>query len=247
MNKISKILLGSSLVGTILCADVARVEMGVGVWSQTPSGTLTSTDNSGALSLDGTYVSDEKSSNEIYAWALIKHPLPIIPNLRVEYVSIYDEGTTTGKVNGITVSKAPTTVDMKQVDFVPYYNLLDNTFWMTIDAGIDIKLIQTDAVVGKVYADTSTSVIPFLYLRDRVEIPATNVGIESDIKFITDGSSTIYDARAKVDYTFEITPVIKPAIEIGYRIQDFNIDDDDDSTKGHLKYKGVYAGIMLRF
>ena len=249
MSKILKTLVGGALVASSLCADIARVEMGAGIWQQTPKGSLTTKDTTGALSLDGTYTTDKKDSSETYFWILVKHPLPIVPNLRAEYVSVSDTGITKGKVNGIDVTSGKTTIDMKQFDIIPYYNLVDNTAWITLDLGVDIKVIQTDAVVKTIpeYSGSETVALPLLYVRGRVEIPATDIGVESDVKYITNGDSTVYDVRAKVDYTFDVSPVIQPAIEVGYRVMKFDINEPDTSTKGMLEYSGVYAGMMLRF
>ncbi len=250
-----------AMLATSASADFARVEIGGGIWQQTPSGYANRTDGDGVLNLNGSYVSSEKDSDEIYVWALVKHPLPIIPNLRLEYVTISDEGTTTGSINGIGIpggTGAPTTIDMKQFDIIPYYNLLDNTFWITVDVGLDLKVIQSDVNVGAVssgiagvpdfggYQTTDTTYIPLLYVRGRVEIPATNIGVEADVKAITDGTNTMYDARAKVDYTLDFIPVIQPAVEVGYRIQKMKIDDGSEAQVD-LDYSGVYAGLMLRF
>ena len=53
--------------------------------------------------------------------------------------------------------------------------------------------------------------------------------------------------RAKVDYTFDFVPVVQPAIEVGYRVQKFDVTSDDDKTKMDMEFSGVYAGLMLRF
>jgi len=253
-----------ALLATTASADFARVELGGGMWQQTPKGYATRTDGDGALSLNGTYTSSEKEATDTYAWILIKHPLPIIPNLRLEYVTVSDEGKTSGKVGGLPFdipasAAAPTTIDMTQYDVIPYYNILDNTFWITLDLGLDIKVIESDVNVGTTtyttgiisttfpgYSSKDTTAIPLLYARGRVEIPATNIGIEADVKAITDGTNTMYDVRAKVDYTLGFIPVIQPAIEVGYRIQKLKIDDGTDAQVD-LDYSGVYAGLMLRF
>jgi len=252
MKKILTTLAVGAMLATAASADFARVEMGVGSWQQTPSGSLETSDTSGVLSLEGKYTSAEEDSSEMYFWMLIKHPVPVLPNVRLEYVSIADEGTTTGIVNGIDTDPlgSPTTIDMQQFDIIPYYNILDNTGWVTLDLGLDLKVIQSDADIsglagGLSYSGSESVVIPLLYVRTRVEIPATNIGLEADVKYITDGDSTVYDIRAKVDYTLDFIPVIQPALEVGYRIQKYDIDDSD--TKMDMEYSGVYAGLMLRF
>ena len=251
MKKILTTLVCGAILAATASADIARLEMGAGSWQQTPSGGGTVSDSFSLLELDGTYASAKKESSEMYLWMLVKHPIPILPNIRLEYVSIADEGISDGSVNGSPDGEYPTTIDMTQYDIIPYYNILDNTGWITLDLGLDLKVIQSEALTtGLSGLDTSYSyddstVIPLLYVRTRVEIPATSIGFEADVKYITDGDSTVYDVRAKVDYTLDFIPVVQPAIEVGYRVQKFDIDDDD--TQVDLEYSGVYAGLMLRF
>ncbi|QOP44856.1 TIGR04219 family outer membrane beta-barrel protein [Sulfurimonas paralvinellae] len=253
-----KTILKTALLGSLMVsaanADIARVELGGGIWQQTPNGTITYTDGSAT----GTYTSDKKEDNGAYAWLLIKHPIPIIPNLRLEYADIKDKGVVTGDFKDFTVPGATTTArfEMKQYDIIPYYNILDNTMWTTIDLGIDVKVVDAtyeadNVTVGGVptsnYTDSDTVAIPLVYARARVEIPATNIGLEADGKYITYDGSTVYDFRAKVDYTFDFVPVVQPAIEVGYRVQKFDVKSDDDKTKLNIDFSGVYAGLMLRF
>ncbi len=248
MKKILTILVAGAILATTASADFSRIEMGAGAWQQAPSGGGATQD--GVLSLNGTYTSSEKDSSEMYLWMIIKHPIPIFPNFRLEYVTVAEEGRTTGTVNGIVAASAPTTIDMQQFDIIPYINILDNTGWVTLDLGLDLKVIQSDADIsglfdGASYSDSTSVVIPLLYVRTRAEIPATNIGLEADVKYITDGDSTIYDIRAKVDYTLDFIPVVQPALEVGYRIQKYDIDDSN--TKMDLEFYGVYAGLMVRF
>ena len=253
MKKFLSSLCAATLLTTAAHADFLRVEMGGGVWEQTPKGYATRTDGGGVLDRQGSYTSSEKDASETYVWMLLKHPIPIVPNLRLEYVTLSDEGQTTGKVGGFSIPlgvSAPTKIDTKQYDVIPYYNLLDNTFWLTLDIGVDVKFIQSDATVGAVgifrgYSSNDDAVVPLLYLRTRAQIPATGLGVEADAKAITDGTNTLYDVRAKIDYTFTFIPVIQPGIEVGYRAQKLKVDDG--GTQIDLDYKGVYAGVMLRF
>ncbi len=239
-------------------ADFLRIEMGGGVWEQKPSGYVIRTDGEGLLSLKGTYRSDEEKSSEFYAWILLKHPIPIIPNLRLEYLSLSDEGKTRGSVNGLTIPlETSTTIDAKMYDVIPYYNLLDNTFWLTLDLGLDIKFIDSRAEIKpKInipgfpdfpgYSSTDSTFVPLIYLRGRVQIPETDLGFEATIKAITDGTDTAYDMLTKIDYTFGSVPTIQPGVELGYRVIKLKVDDGA-KTQADLDYRGVYAGILLRF
>jgi hypothetical protein len=42
-------------------------------------------------------------------------------------------------------------------------------------------------------------------------------------------------------------PVIQPALEIGYRVQKIDIDEDSIDAKLDIDFSGVYAGLMVRF
>ncbi|MDD3060046.1 MAG: TIGR04219 family outer membrane beta-barrel protein, partial [Sulfurimonas sp.] len=139
---------------------------------------------------------------------------------------------------------------------IPYYNILDNTGWTTLDIGLDAKVVSLDyaaqgvtigTLASQNYSDSVTIVVPMAYLRARVEIPATNIGLEADAKYVTYDGSTISDMRAKVDYTLDFFPVVQPALEIGYRTQKIDIASSDVKSVINIEYSGLYAGLMLRF
>lgn len=254
MKKILTTLACVTTLVSTLSADIARVEMGGGLWNETASGTLIYTDNGGTV----TYKSDEKENAAAYAWLLIKHPIPVIPNIRLEYSTMADTGVITGAVAGYSVPGVSSTasLDMTQYEVIPYYNLLDNTFWMTLDVGVDFRFSTIDysadgvdlggGTIGS-YTDTTDLVIPMGYARTRIEIPTTDIGIEADIKYLSYNGSTVSDIRVKLDYTLDFGLPIDPGFEVGYRVQNFDLTSDDETTKIKIDYTGVYAGIMLRF
>ena len=262
MKKMLTTLATLATLASTADADIARLELGAGVFNQESSGYLSYVDTTMMMKTEGRYDSKEVSSTNAYAWMLIKHPIPVIPNIRVEYASLNDEGLASGTFDGMS-SPAPTdtpaSFDITEIDIIPYYNLIDNTFWMTLDVGIDLKVMNIDYTISAVpsivplpsdfvgYDDTTSLVLPLVYVRGRLEIPATNIGLESDVKYITYAGSTVYDVRAKVDYTFDFIPVIQPAIEIGYRVHKFDLVIDDDKTNLDLEFAGLYFGAMLRF
>ncbi len=219
LKKLFRAILTVSTFAVIVSADFARVEAGAGVWNQEPKQTT----------ILGTSTGDKE--NDMYVWAYIKHPTPVIPNLRVEY-STATEAITAGSSKEFT-----------QIDVIPYYNLLDNTAWITLDLGLDIRSISLDdEALGK----TDDLVLPLGYLRTRVQLPLTGLGAEADVKYISYSDNTLYDARIKLDYTFDITPVVQPGIEIGYRVQKIETDELLGTTY-NLEFSGIYAGAMLRF
>ncbi len=242
MKKILSVLTFSVLMVTSSYADIARVEMGAGAWLQTPSGSANFNATAG-----GSNVMKESQDTSAYVWALVKHPIPVVPNLRLEYVNIASEGTANGTW-GTGTASGKSTLDMQQLDMIPYYNILDNTFWTSIDLGLDIKVVNLDyKVASATYEYKKTLPIPMGYARVRVQVPQTGLGAEADIKYITNGSSTFSDIRAKLDYTFKSFPVLQPAIEVGYRVQKIKIDESGEDIKTDIDFAGFYAGLMLRF
>ncbi len=243
MKKILSIVTLTTLMASNSYADITKVEMGAGIWMQTPSGSVNYNGSANGLN-----VMKETQDSSRYIWALVKHPLPTIPNLRVEYVKISSDGTANGTWGSTPVVSSKSTLDMRQIDLIPYYNILDNTFWTTLDLGIDIKVVDLDYKIASAsYEYKKTVPLPMAYARVRVEVPRSSLGGEADIKYITDGSSVISDARVKLDYTFRSFPVVQPALEIGYRVQKIKIDESDEDIKTNIDFAGFYAGLMLRF
>lgn len=206
-----------TLLTSFANADMFRLDGGAGVWMQTPKG--------GMGRLD---VSDEKTTVQPYVWAYLKHPIPIIPNLRAEYV-------------GMDTKDTDSDIAFKQFDIIPYYNIVDNLFWITLDVGLDFKIIDGAKETRGTIA--SVELFPLGYLRSRVQIPFSGVGFEMDGKYISYSHTEIYDARIKIDYTFE-GYVVSPAFELGYRVQKIQTDKFFRS-KVDLDFSGIYIGVIL--
>ena len=246
MKKVLSVMaLGAALASTTY-ADIARVEAGAGAWMQTPSGSA----NYVATSGGGSDTLKEDQKTQSYAWILIKHPIPVIPNIRLEYSTIEAKGTPTGTWGAYSYTGGTSKIDVTQYDIIPYYNILDNTGWVTADLGLDIKLLDakyTATLAPNTYEYKKTIPLPMAYLRARVEVPMTGLGIEADAKYVQYNGSTFYDVRAKIDYTFDEFPVVQPAIEIGYREEKVKIDSSSVDIKTDIKFSGPYVGAMLRF
>ena len=245
MKKLLSTIACGAILATTASADFARVEGAVGSWMQTPSG-------SAGYSLAGNSLSDnfvEDQTNGIYVWALVKHPIPVVPNLRLEYVNITGDAKSVLSSNIITLPLGTSSaLDMTQFDIVPYYNILDNLAWITLDLGLDFKVINLSYKANSIEvvpSDVSTLVVPLGYVRGRVQIPFSGIGFESDVKYITYDTTTVYDVRAKVDYTLGFIPIVQPTIELGYRMQKIDISDSGFSID--TEFSGVFVGIGARF
>ncbi|MCW9027076.1 MAG: TIGR04219 family outer membrane beta-barrel protein [Thiovulaceae bacterium] len=221
IKKLLSVFLVATTFATVIYADLSRVEVGVGSWNQEPSSTTLGT----TTTLD--------KENDIYVWAYAKHPVPVIPNLRLEYV------TATATTSSIS------SIEFAQIDVIPYYNILDNTAWITLDLGLDFKSISATSTLVSVET-TDDFLLPMGYLRTRFQLPLSGLGAEADVKYIAYSDNTVYDARIKIDYTFDITPIIQPGLEVGYRVQKIETDELFGVDLNY-EFSGIYAGLMLRF
>ncbi len=221
-------------------ADMIRIEAGGGIFNAQGSGSI-GYDDTPVLDLD---TLGHGSNNNLYLWAMLKHPIPILPNARLEYTEIYSDGTAPLDGSGTEVLSS---LDLKQYDLTLYYNLLDNTFWMTLDLGLDLKYIESSYQINglKGHSDNSDSTWVLLYLRSQIEIPTTGLAFEGDIKGFSYDDETLYDARLKMVYTFESVPVVQPGIELGYRMQ--KLDLELGPLKTDVTFKGFFAGVVARF
>ncbi len=186
MKKLFFALMITVLFGRILQADMLRIEAGGGVWNNEVSGTMK---YKAFSTVDVNQLGFDKETGG-YIWVYIKHPIPIIPNIRLEYLSLAYDGTSTSTFYlgeepfGVNTNS---NMDVKQYDAILYYNILDNTMWTTLDLGLDIKYFDYNYHVnGRIekwnktvtVTDSLETIMPLLYGRVRFEIPATGVGIE---------------------------------------------------------------------
>jgi outer membrane protein len=255
MNKLLSIAAMAALLTSAANADLLRVEGAVGAWQSDPSGTVKYGNQAAFDVVDNAGFT--KTTNA-YAWVYIKHPVPILPNLRLEYADPHFSDTTKLELSygGETFNAgASNALSLKQYDAVLYYNILDNTFWTTVDLGLDIKFIDGNYNISGNSGGTTTTVdqdfsiaAPLVYLRGRVQLPL-NIGIEAIARGITYSSNKIVDAQVKLDYTMAFIPVVQPGLEIGYRYQQVKLDGESIDIDANLDttFEGFYAGVMVRF
>ena len=260
MQIILRVFILISVCTLTLSAESWHLKSAAGIWSTSSDGTITETINSKFQVVDALNSQELKG----YLYVDLRHPLPILPNLRFEYVDVYAKGE--GKKSSINTSfvtlslpsvAVQSDLTLTQYDAMAYYNLLDAAIGVTLDAGLSLKFVHSLYHVDTVSLGEKTdSMIPMLYLRGRYDLPVANLGVESDIKYITDGSSTVYDFRIKVDYTLEFIPLLHPGVELGYRQQSFDIDGENSTliapifsgdTDTNIAFSGLYGGVTLNF
>ena len=248
----------TALITTAAQADTLRIEMGGGIWNNDISGDSRYEGND-VFDADDLGYDDE---NKGYFWIFIKHPIPILPNIRLEYAEIKYDGRSSESFqwDGITYgTDTYSKTELTQIDTILYYNILDNTGWTTLDLGVDIKYIDASfkahgtvsGIPGTIesFDESEDLFVPLAYGRLRFEIPMTGIGIEGDVKYLTYQDSRLLDYRVKVDYTLEDILPVDIGVEVGYRFQNIDLTGDDFNLDSNLDLDidGLFAGVVVRF
>jgi outer membrane protein len=255
------IIFSLSFVPMSVSAADLSFSAGGGIWRNEGTGELRYKDNP---TVDIDYLDYDKE-NRGYIWAELRHPVPFLPNFRVEYVDLKFSGHSSHAFAWDDVAfkaDAYSETTLTQLDMILFYNVLSLP-WVDLDLGADVKYIDfTFDAEGEGRSldnpsvrenltehEDETAYIPFIYSRVRANIPATNFGIEGDVKYITYKNTTVLDTSIKANYFFALKAV-KLGIEAGYRFESIDVDEDDFSGLTFdidVDLKGPFAGVFIKF
>ena len=161
----------------------------------------------------------------------LEHPLPLIPNIRVDF-------TPETKFSGSDGIGGTNKVSFEQTDITPYYEILDNV--IDIDVGVSLKMI--DARIEGAINDRFSEVIPMGYVGMALTPPLSPFSVEGSVKYIGYDGDSLTDARIKVLWKM----AAGFAAQAGYRYESFKISDRFD-TNTNVTFKGPFVGLNYRF
>ena len=239
-----KSLLGLTLLGMTgtASADFLGLYVGGGSWSHDPSGDFSSTNGGSTIDMKNNLGFDKES--EAYIWAAFDHPIPILPNIRVERTPLLHEGTTSivGAFNGQPfILNEPAVVDLTSTDIIPYYRLLDN--WVNLDVGLVLRKIDGEFSVGSDAADKQkfSETVPMVYLAAQFDLPLTGLSVGADIKTLSVGDDSYSDLRLRAQYEMGVV-----GFELGTRTTNITLKDASN-INADLDFKGMMFGMYLHF
>jgi len=151
-------------------------------------------------------------------WAMGKHFVPIVPNIRIEQTSLNAQGS-----------------KITNTELIAYYNLIDNTAWITLDvgAGISIKDLRLNQI-NKYLS----------FLRARVQIPLSSIGFEAIVKNNLLSINKFDTLMLKADINIvNIPTLLDLGIEVGFRTQNIQLD----TSNLDIQSKDYFAGIVAKF
>lgn len=239
------IAVGGSLVlaAPLANADILGVGANVSYWDSDFSGEVVNKGSAVDIEKDLNMDSDSNANFTAY----FEHPVPVLPNVRVNYTSISQSGS--GKIgpegfDDIINADVNSDLDLDQLDATFYYEVLDN--WVNLDLGLTARkfdgelVVRDTAVGGRVSTTTVDAVVPMGYLAARFDLPFTGVSVGADGNFVSYSGDSLHDVN--VYGQFEIAML---QLRAGYREMAIDYEDDDD--KLDVELSGPFASVGFTF
>jgi len=243
-----KLILASSLAALLTPAAFADTVLGVyagaGQWKSDYDGKA----GEPSITLDDLGV---KEHNNNFFYIALEHPVPIIPNIRLETIDIKSRQSSdiskTFIIDGTPYTAGDhvtSEFDLSHTDVTLYYEILDN--WLNLDLGITARKFD-----GFVWAESTTSsrkvkiddTLPMLYAKFQFDLPFSGLSAGVDVNYVSYSGDKVSDYSAKVSYLFD--SVLDIGLEGGYRKLSVTVDDDD--LKANLDLKGPYVALIAHF
>lgn len=170
------------------------------------------------------FSTDSKSAYQIGFY--FEHPVPMLPNLRVDYTP---DTSFMGSGNKVTFN---------QLDVTPYYEILDNV--VDIDFGISFKVL--DGKVDGVVDQSFNQVIPMGYLGAAAMIPGVPLSLAASVKYIGFKGDSLSDARIKAVWKI----AVGLQAQAGYRQESLRVNEHFDMNT-NMTIKGPFVGLGYIF
>lgn len=241
---------GLLVTGTAQADTLLGLYVGADGWRTSTAGGFANSSQ-----LQGFNFSD-KTQNAYYA--ALEHPLPLIPNIRLQHNQLESSGLTnlntdftfadTTFTSGIAIQNQ---TDLTNTDYVLYYEILDNDL-VSLDLGINGKYIKGTVAVAETGAagmqasQQASQLIPMLYASAIVGLPLTGLDVFTQGSYVSLDGNRIYDVQAGVAYAVLDNLAVNMRLKLGYRAMNLQLDDIDN-LHADLDFKGVFAGLELHF
>jgi outer membrane protein len=220
---------------------------GVGLWNGAYDGTV----RSGATNVDVENDLDVGRDRHTLLYAGFEHPVPILPNIRAQYVQIDVSGRTVlprsiafRGVNFPEGTAIDSRVELTQIDGTAYYKV-----WATVvELDLGLTLRHVDGLV-EIAAENQTGradfdgVLPMLHAAARVELPLTGLWAGAKV----DGTAYRGDKLIDTVLSAGWQSAAGLGIEAGWRLYRFELDGRGDLDGSRIDIAGPYAALNFRF
>ena len=239
------IVAGSALALTtpLAQADVVGLGAAVSYWDSDLSGEAGTNGDivnvNNQLNLD----SDTNANATLY----FEHPVPLLPNVRLNYTLVEQSGEGDVGLAGFdgVRGQVRSDLDLEQLDLTLYYEVLDN--WVNLDLGLTARdldgelIVQETGVLGGSVSQTDVNaVIPMGYLAARFDLPLTGVSVGAEGNFISYDGDSIRDFNAYGQYNIALIQ-----LRAGYRQIAIDYEDGDDKLDIEIDGPFISAGVAF--
>ncbi len=242
--------LGCVFFASSATADtIAGVYIGAQGWNTSTSGGFADSSSTANFNFD-----DETNGA---AYIAVEHPVPFLPNLKVNYTGLDTSGVTnletsfTFDGNLYTAeSDVMTNADITSTDIILYYELFDNDL-ISFDLGLNGKYIDGTLIVEDQASNTRgveefSGVVPMVYSRVQVGLPFTGLAAYAEGSYLSFDDHTLSDYQIALTYSFIESLAVDMTLQLGYRNVQVDIEDLDD-VYADMEYDGAFAGLEIHF
>lgn len=230
-------------------ADFAGVTIGGALWNHQPSGDFAYSKSGVSTNIDFADTLGLSTESEGFFWLSIEHPIPFLPNIKLQQTVLSSEGQETVTQNidfaGRTYTgQLDSSISLNQTDFILYYEFLDNV--VSLDGGLNIKKIDVEFKLSSPSvleeSVSETLYLPMLYMAARIDLPLTGLYLGGSGSLLAAQGSSFSDYQLNVGYESSIGL----GVEGGYRMLSIKIDDVSD-INADFKFDGAYLGLFYHF
>jgi len=250
MKKLTVGLFAGLLLPLCASADFIGFHMGGGIWQKSYGGQV----QTGLINIDLEDDFGIQDGKDLVLHAAFEHPLPGIPNIRVQYVPIViDDATTLARdidFGGITfpaTADINTNIDLQQFDGTLYWEGLDNI--VSLDVGLTVRYMNgsikgasTTPIVQSASAEFAGPV-PMLYGAARFNVPFNDIYVRANLNGTAYNGNSLFDGEIAVGWDSQLFL----GVEVGYRMYMLQLEDVDDFAKVELDVSGFFASVTAHF
>ena len=186
----------------------------------------------------------------------IEHLVPLLPNIKLSHTTMDTSGTTIidseftfGNEVYLVSSTLTTDIEMTAIDYILYYEILDNDL-VSLDIGVAGKQIDGTMNVrdqsGKSSVQDFEGIIPMGYGKLVVGLPLTGLNVFAEGSALAIDDNKFTDYQAGLSYSFAETFALDVYVYAGYRNTTLDIEDLD-SLYADLEFKGAFVGVEFDF
>jgi len=228
-----------------------RIEGAVGVWNHDPNGMINY--NGDDIELNNDLSLGDR--NDINVWFRIEHPVPLIPDLKVQYtpIKVKDSNSISRKLsfgdhpfeNAINSELELDILDVQLYNHLPFLEMASLEM-LDITYGLNLRLLNANAFIEEVQtlnARSKSFSTPLAMLSVGFRIaPVSSFSLVGELKGTAYSGNHWYDATAGI----QVAPFIDFVfLGVGYRYQDYKMDDIKDVTADQTM-QGWFAELGFR-